>query len=109
MDVLMDSVFWGDVGLAAASRLAVLAALLWAVKMLIERQIHDSVAVTAPPDAAGRTGHTRLVLRRAAEMSTTSEADRPVVAAHAATSRRDALRERLLHYVEERAAERQRL
>ncbi|MEW5701255.1 MAG: hypothetical protein AB1792_03400 [Candidatus Zixiibacteriota bacterium] len=120
MDIMTDPLFWGEVGLAVASKLALLAAVLWVARMAISA--HTPTPMT---DLTGRTAHARRLAVREGVAATTQ----PAVAAQESTGRAplgyinlrraperlgratpppDQLRQRLLEFVERRSAERTR-
>lgn len=63
MEVLTDTRFWGEVGLAAAGRLALLAAVIWVARLVLVRQSTPATRTTHPvrtgtpaPAATGPAG-----------------------------------------------------
>lgn len=115
MDVITDAVFWGDVGLALASKLALIAAGLWGMKMIMARrqaapeQIPAPVVLAAAParPVARRIPANRVadleisgVVRTQGERSGAAESD-----VRTGTDR-DRMRKRLMEYLEQQQAER---
>jgi len=112
MDILTDPVFWSDVGLAVAARLAMAAMLLWIMKVMFERHLAVRVQIESPrfvgavpkPAEPSDESATRITMHRAPERKspagTVASNDNP------ADRRRDELRDRLLKYVEQRQTER---
>jgi hypothetical protein len=110
-DILTNPVFWGEVGLAAASKLALLAAVLW-------------VARLTAPELGGRRAETPMafagVERSDRRRSAEATAGRPGMSPepvylnlrgqpeHRETTQRDLLQERLLAYIDARGTERNR-
>jgi hypothetical protein len=105
MDVMSDPAFWGEVGLAAAARLAVLAAVVWVARMVLIRSSRTPsrtasreayVSATTPRNRAAEAlapAATYFDLQQAAEPS-------------AGTAPRSATRDRLMQYLQQRSAER---
>lgn len=115
MDVITDAVFWGDVGLALASKLALIAAGLWGMKMIVDhRQAAAGKtpvavardAVTARP-AAGRIPTNRMAGLEIAGVARTQEERSGAADSNVRTGAdRDRMRRRLMEYLEQQQAER---
>jgi len=105
MDVMMDPAFWGEVGLAAAARLAVLAAVVWVARMVLARTPHIpprtparvSYATTAPQNRAGET----VVSAPPAFVNL-----KPHSQSLTGTGRRSETHDRLMQYLQQRSVER---
>jgi len=120
MDIISNPLFWGEVGLAASSKLALLAAVLWVARLAIPaRAPHmadmppaprflregrvpragadSSLAMPPRTDAAPRAVSGYVNLRRPPERVASAPASA------------DQMRQRLLEYVERRSAGRAHL
>jgi hypothetical protein len=116
MDIVSDPAFWGDIGLVAASRLAVLATALWIVRLAVRgwtpRPAPTREARSQPPPRAASAP-----LRRPPERAASApryvdlRPSRPSAPASVSIrgeteTRRDHLRNRLMEYLDQRATER---
>jgi hypothetical protein len=112
MDVFNDPTFWGEAMITAASRLALLAAVVWVARMAVRTTAQTPLrSVTAPVTPSATPGLSRqtlggddtvpfryIDLRRGPERI--DEVRQPV------TPPADPLRQRLLDYLEKRETER---
>lgn len=115
MDVITDAVFWGDVGLALASKLALIAAGLWGMKMIMTRRLAVPEQIPAPvalAAAEARPVARRIPANRVAALEIAGVARTPGERAGAGESKvrsgadRDRMRKRLMEYLEQQQAER---
>jgi hypothetical protein len=114
MDIVTDPAFWGEVSLTAASRLAVLAAVLWIARLALRHAIpmaapRTKAAMAAPTRNRLETRRTQSPEPRARFLNLRNgqEAGRPKAAADSEARNRDnPLRNRLMEYLEPRATER---
>jgi len=113
MDVLTDMRFWGEVGLAAASRLALLAAVIWVARLVLANRPLARPATTNSAPPAPRATLTPTSAPRStvsAALQTASNARyvdlkaRPRAPQAPATA--SALRERLDEYIKKQGGER---
>jgi len=108
MDVLTDMRFWGEVGLAAASRLALLAAVIWVARLVLANRpvVRTATANNAPaaplPPAPRPT--VSAALQAASNARYVDLKARP--RAPQAPANASALRERLNEYIKKQAGER---
>ncbi|MBI5867635.1 MAG: hypothetical protein HZB43_05000 [candidate division Zixibacteria bacterium] len=108
MDVLMDPTFWGEVGLAAAAKLALLAAVVWVARMAVNRTRPASPPaprnVEYTPSAVTRHRIEPAAAPAATEPSFVNLKPRPVTAV--AGTQHNVTHDRLMQYVQRRAMER---
>ena len=100
MDVMLDTTFWGDVGLTVAARLALVALALWCLKITWgPRAPRRSLTITRPAETvpANRVSPIRP---RTETVSRTTEHK----AAVGERPSRDRMRQELLAYLEQRSA-----
>jgi hypothetical protein len=105
MDVMMDPVFWGEVGLAAAARLAVLAAVVWVARIVLARTPH------IPPGTPARVIYATTAPRNRAGETVDSAPPafvnlKPHAQSLAGTGPRSETHERLMQYLQQRSVER---
>lgn len=113
MDIVTDPTFWGETGLVAASRLAVLAAVLWAARLTVRSTSRRRApAAAAKPErdsqvsASGGRGASRA---RFVDLRSSQKPVRTRAESHEnAVSLGDPLRNRLREYLQEEATERMR-
>ncbi|GAB4317123.1 MAG: hypothetical protein Kow0074_05530 [Candidatus Zixiibacteriota bacterium] len=112
MDVFSDPTFWGEAMITGASRLALLAAVVWVARLAVRTQPQSGPSprfqATQPMSApqatmtvvAGNdsTPFRYIDLRRGPERSATANSPEPTSV--------DPLRQRLLDYLEQRQTER---
>lgn len=115
MDVITDAVFWGDVGLALASKLALIAVGLWGMKMIMAHRQSAAGQIPAPVVLAAATAQPvarRIPANRVADLEISgvvrTQGDRSGAAeSHVRTGAdRDRMRKRLMEYLEQQQAER---
>jgi hypothetical protein len=109
MDIVTDPTFWGDVGLTAAARLAVLAAMLWIARLAVRyappRPAHRAEPSTlASEDRREPAPLTRYIDLRQTPQRRSLET-KPL---RQEPSRSSPLRNRLREYLEQETTERSR-
>ncbi len=106
MEVLMDPTFWGEVGLAAAAKLALLAAVVWVARMAVNRTRLASSPRNVEYTASAVPRHRiePVPAPAPAEPSFVNLKPRPVPAV--AGAQHNVTHDRLMQYVQRRAMER---
>jgi hypothetical protein len=106
MDVMTDPTFWGEVGLAAAARLAVLAAVIWVARMVLGKTTHTfSPALPRANYASATTPRSRL--EDALSPAPPSFVNlQPRAGSAGGTAPRSVTRDRLMQYLQQRSMER---
>jgi hypothetical protein len=113
MDIVTDPTFWGETGLVVASRLAVLAAVLWAARFAVRstsRRRTPAAAVESErsPQVSAPSGRA-VPSARFVDLRSTQKTVRTRAASHEnAVPQGDPLRNRLRDYLQEEATERMR-
>jgi hypothetical protein len=106
MDVLTDMRFWGEVGLAAASRLALLAAVIWVARLVMAPR---AARLSAPARERAISPARPVVAAAVQTVSAARYVDlksrpRPAPAPSNAAAAPSALRERLSEYLKQPVA-----
>ncbi len=116
MDVITNAVFWGDVGLAMASKLALIVAGLWGMKIMAAGRpvaAHNTPAPVVRDAEAARPVARRIPGNRVANLeipglARTQGEQSGAAQPNARTGTdRDRMRERLMEYLEQQQAGRQ--
>jgi len=107
MDVMIDPGFWGEVGLAAAARLAVLAAVVWVARMVLARTAGTPGRRFSGEDHTSATSpRKRMDVAFAPAPAAAFFNLKPHPGLAAGTVPRSVTRDRLMDYLKQRSAER---